>query len=286
MGSGLSTRLGQRVVIENHITQRAIEAMDMAARAAPDGYTLILGDARTHVLAPLALELGYDPAEDFDPVTQVAIMPYVLATPASTKVESVSQLIALARTRPLSYSSAGDPLGYLAMQMLKTTTGVNATQSVRWGRTPLAELLQKVDVDMVFASAGGVLPHVNSRALRAIAVSSVKRAAAFPSVPTLAESGYAGFDLGDWFAVFVPRGTPAEIIHRLHVELANVAANNGVTHAIRQTGAEPFTSVSNIEVLKRMRSESAKYGKVMAKVNFKPGGSDKRVPGPAKSSLG
>jgi tripartite-type tricarboxylate transporter receptor subunit TctC len=284
MANGLSKRLGHRVVIENHGCGREIAGMEVAARAKPDGYTLILGSAIINVLAPLALEVGYDPAEDFDPVTQVAIMPYVWATPAMTKVESVRQLIALAksRQRPLSYSSMGDPLGQIGMRMLEQASDVNSTRWQHRGSASLAQLLHGAEVDVVFAGAGAVLPYVNSGALRAIAVSAAKRAAALPDVPTIAESGYPGFEITDWFALFVPRDTPAEIIHRLHVEAANVALTDPVKLELLRTGAEPLTSVSNVDVLRRMRSESAKYVKAVSRVNFKPGRPGKPMAGPPK----
>lgn len=271
MAGALSRQLGQQVAIQNRSADRDFGVTEMGARAKADGYTLILGNMRTHVLGPLALELAYDPEEDFDPVTQVAAMPYVLAVAPVTQAVSVQELFALAKSRstPLRYSSAGDPLGHLGMQMLKNISRADAVR-VRAVPASPAELGQRADVEVFFASARFVLPYVNSGALRAIAVSSPKRAAALPGVPTIAESGHVGFDVTDWFAFFVPRGAAAETIHRLHVGLVNAALTESVKQALRRNGAESVTSISNIEVLQRVRSDSAKYAKVLAGVNFKP----------------
>jgi tripartite-type tricarboxylate transporter receptor subunit TctC len=282
IAGGLSKRLNQRVTIENHLGVPGIAA-ERGARAKPDGYTLTMGTTTTHVLAPLTLELPYDAVEDFDPVTQVASMPYVLAAPAAEKAQSVGQLIARAKSNPspLSYSSMGDPLGHLGMQMLKMASGMTVTQSAdpRWAS--LGELLRK-NVDVFFVSASAAMPHVAAGTLRAIAVSTDKRAAVFPKVPTIAESGYPGFEVAESYAVFVPRGTSAEIIHRLHVELAHVALTRDVKEQLGRHGAEAFTSISNVEVLHQMRAESARFGSIMSQVNYKPHGDGKPVPGPAK----
>ena len=140
---------------------------------------------------------------------------------------------------------------------------------------PLRLLIPSAAVEVFFASARFVLPYVNSGALRAIAVSSPKRAAVLPGVPTIAESGHVGFDVTDWFAFFVPRGTAAETIHRLHVGLVNAALTSGVKQVLRRNGAESLTSISNIEVLQRVRSDSAKYATALSGVNFKSGGPSK-----------
>jgi tripartite-type tricarboxylate transporter receptor subunit TctC len=280
----LSKLVDQSILVQNFGRDGGIEAMKLAARAEADGYTLVLGGALTHVLAPLVVEVEYDPVQDFDPVTHVAVMPYVLATHVDMPANSISKLLALAKANPraLRYSSGGDPLGRVAMEMLRSSARLNIVHSFDLGTAPLEEVVHKAHAQVLFASSHAVLPHVVSGAVRAIAVSTMGRAAALPDVPTISESGYPGFEFTNWFAFFVPRATPAEIIHKWHVKLTHAARAEPVKQELGRHGAEPYTSLSNINVLQRMESESSKYTKLLSQASVKPGGRTKPAPGPAK----
>ena len=257
----LSARLKQEVAVDNRAGGGGTAGLALAARAKPDGYTATIGSMTTHVIVPLTRKVSYDPLADFDPVTAVALVPYVLALSPSASAASLKEFIEQANAQPgrVSYSSASDLVGHAAMEMLKKASGANVMRVSLHDSTSIADPLLAGKVQVLFASLPAVLPHVESGAMRAVAVSTAERTAALPDVPTVAESGYRGFEAVDWFALFLPRGTPAPIISRLHVATARALSSADIESQMARSGLESRTSISNIRVLQRIRADTKKY---------------------------
>ena len=266
----LSARLKQEVAIDNRAGEDGAAGTAVAARAKPDGYTATIGSMTTHVFAPLIRKVTYDPLTDFDPVTAVAIVPYVLALSPVVSAVSLKEFIAHAKAQPrgVSYSSASDLVGHAAMEMLNNVSGANVTRVSLHGSTSMADPLVTGKVHALFASLPAVLPYVTSGAVRPVAVSTADRTAALPDTPTIAESGYPGFEVVDWFAVFVPRGTPARIISRLHVATARASSSSDMESQVARTGIESRTSISNIRVLQRIRADIKKYSVIVKSIGL------------------
>jgi tripartite-type tricarboxylate transporter receptor subunit TctC len=273
VGQRLSESVGQQVIIDNRGGAGGAVGTEIAARANPDGYTLTMGTTSTHVIAPAAYpKLKYDPIKDFAPITLVASTPYLLVLNPAVKATTLKEFIALAKSQPgkLNYASAGaGSTTQLAMEMLKNVAGLDIVHVPYNGNGPAGTAVLGGQVQALFGSMPAVLPHAKSGKLRAIAVGSAKRSPALPEVPTVAESGYPGFEVSLWLAFFAPRGTPIEIINRLHSELARIALSPEMKEQFERNGAEPLTNVTSLDLERLIRSEIAKYSKVIKTANIK-----------------
>ena len=269
----MSERLGQQVIIDNRGGAGGTIGTELAARANPDGYTLTMGTTSTHVIAPAAYaRLKYDPIKDFAPITLVASTPYLLVLNPGVKANSLKEFVALAKSQPgkMNYASAGaGSTTHLAMEMLKSAAGIDLVHVPYNGNGPAGTAVLGGQVQALFGSMPAVLPHAKSGKLRPIAVGTAKRSAALPDVPTVAESGYPGFEVSLWLGFFAPRGTPISIINRLHSELARIALSPEMKEQFERNGAEPATNVSSIDLERLVRSEIDKYAKVIKAANIK-----------------
>ncbi|HEV7392691.1 MAG TPA: tripartite tricarboxylate transporter substrate binding protein [Burkholderiales bacterium] len=269
----LAERLGQQVIIDNRGGAGGTLGTEIAARANPDGYTLTMGTTSTHVIAPAAYaKLKYDPIKDFAPITLVASTPYLLVLNPGVKASSLKEFVALAKSEPgkLNYASAGTgSTTHLAMEMLKSAAGLDIVHVPYNGNGPAGAAVLGGQVQALFGSMPAVLPQAKSGKLRPIAVGTAKRSSALPDVPTVAESGYPGFEVSLWLGFFAPRGTPIEIINRLHGELARIALSPEMKEQFERNGAEPATNVSSLDLQRLVRSEIDKYSKVIKAANIK-----------------
>jgi tripartite-type tricarboxylate transporter receptor subunit TctC len=269
----LSERLGQQVIIDNRGGAGGTVGTELAARANPDGYTLTMGTTSTHVIAPAAYpKLKYDPIKDFAPITLVASTPYLLVLNPGVKASSLKEFVALVKSQPgkLNYASAGTgSTTHLAMEMLKSVAGMDIVHVPYNGNGPAGTAVLGGQVQALFGSMPAVLPHAKSGKLRPIAVGTAKRSSALPDVPTVAESGYPGFEVSLWLGFFAPRGTPIEIINRLHGELATIALSPEMKDQFERNGAEPATNVSSLDLERLVRAEITKYSKVIKDANIK-----------------
>jgi tripartite-type tricarboxylate transporter receptor subunit TctC len=269
----LAERLGQQVIIDNRGGAGGTLGTEIAARANPDGYTLTMGTTSTHVIAPAAYaKLKYDPIKDFAPITLVASTPYLLVLNPGVKASSLKEFVALAKSEPgkLNYASAGSgSTTHLAMEMLKSAAGLDIVHVPYNGNGPAGAAVLGGQVQALFGSMPAVLPQAKSGKLRPIAVGTAKRSSALPDVPTVAESGYPGFEVSLWLGFFAPRGTPIEIINRLHGELARIALSPEMKEQFERNGAEPATNVSSLDLQRLVRSEIDKYSKVIKAANIK-----------------
>ena len=262
----MSESLGQQVIVENRPGSGGVIGTEAAAKAAPDGYTMMMGlTANVAVNPALYPKLPYDPLRDFAPVTLIASAPYVLVVPQSLPARNVKELIALARAKPgdLAYVSLGSgSMGHLSGELLASMA------SVKLLHVPYKTLGQAIpdlisgQVQLLFLGIASAQPHVKSGKLRAIAVSSAKRSPAMREMPTVSESGVKGFDVTGWYGAFVPAGTPQEIVARLHKEIVRVLAMPDVRDRLSGEGAE-LVGNSPREFDAFVRSEIVKWAKVV-----------------------
>ena len=229
----LAGALGQSIVVDNRAGGNTVIGSELAARAAPDGHTLLV--QINNLTALPALSPGGKATvsvADFAPVTLVAILPHVLVVPRSSPAHNVQELIALARKTPkkLNYASSGvgTPV-HLAGALFASMAGVEIVHVPFKGAAGYTTAVVGGHVDMTFGSVPTALPHVRSGALRALAATTAKRVEALPDVPTLAESGLPGYDIASWYGIFAPAGTPAAIVGRLQTEIKNALAAPAVS---------------------------------------------------------
>ncbi len=273
VGQRLSERLGQQVIIDNRGGAGGTIGTEIAARANPDGYTLTMGTTSTHVIAPAAYSrINYDPIRDFVPITLVASTPYLLVLNPGVKAGSLKEFVALVKSAPgkWNYASAGaGSTTHLAMEMLKSAAGIDLTHVPYSGNGPAGTALLGGQVQALFGSMPAVLPHAKAGRVRPIAVGTSKRSPALPDVPTVAESGYPGFEVSLWLGFFAPRGTPAPIVNRLHGELVRIATSPEMKEAFDRNGAEATHNVTNLDLERLVKSETVKYTKVVKAAGVK-----------------
>jgi len=267
VGQKVGERLGQQLVIDNRGGAGGSIGTEIAARATPDGYTLTMGTTSTHVInVGVYAKLKYDPIKDFEPITLVATTPYLLVVNPGVKANSLKELVALAKSQPgkLNYASAGTgTTTQLAMEMLKTAAGIDVVHVPFNGNGPAGTATIGGQVQILFGSMPAVLPQAKAGRLRALAVGTPKRSPSMPEVPTVAESGYPGFDASLWLGFFAPKGTPAPVLKRLYTELVTVATSPEMKEQFERNGAEPLVSASPAELTKLMQTEIEKYRKVI-----------------------
>ena len=269
----LSERLGQSIVIENRGGAGGTLGTAVVAKAAPDGYTLGVASTTTHVVAPsVYARLEYDPVKDFAPVGLMAVSPYLLAVTPSLPVKTLQELIALAKKQPgkLNYASAGvGSTTQLAMEMLKSASGTFMLHIPYNGNGPAGTALIAGQVEVLFGSLPALLPHAKSGRARALAVGTPRRSPSLPEVPTVAESGYPGFDASLWLAIMAPAGTPAPIIERLNKEIGIVIAAPDTREAFDKAGTEPLTGTP-ADLAAMIRSGIPKYAQIIKTAGVKP----------------
>ena len=269
----LSERLGQPIVIENRGGAGGTIGTALIAKSAPDGYNLTVASTSTHVVAPsVYTKLDYDPVKDFAPVSLMAVSPYLLVVAPSVPAKTLQELIALAKKQPgrLNYASAGvGSTTHLAMEMLKSVSGTFMLHIPYNGNGPAGTAVIGAQVDALFGSLPALLPHAKSGRARALAVGTPKRSPSLPDVPTVAESGYPGFDASLWLAVMAPAGTPQPILERLNKEIVALIGTADTREALDKAGAEPLTSTP-AELAAMIRDGVPKYAKIVKTAGVKP----------------
>jgi tripartite-type tricarboxylate transporter receptor subunit TctC len=272
VGQKLGERLGQQLVIDNRGGAGGTLGTEIAARANPDGYTLTMGTTSTHVIAAGAYaNLKYDPLKDFEPITLVATTPYLLVVNPGVKANTLAELVALAKSQPgkLNYASAGTgTTTQLAMEMLKTAAGIDVVHSPFSGNGPANTATMGGQVQVLFGSMPAVLAQAKAGRLRPLAVGTPKRSPSLPEVPSVAESGYPGFDASLWLGFFAPKGTPAAILKRLETELVSIARSPEMKEQFERNGAEPLV-MTPAEMRKLLKVEIEKYSKIIKAAGIK-----------------
>lgn len=272
LGQKLYETFGQQVVIDNRAGGGQVIGTDLAAKAAPNGYTLLLATI-THAINPsLRAKLPYDSLKDFAPVTLVAASPQILIAHPSVAAKNVTELIALARARPgqLNYASSGNGSGgHLAMELFKSMTGLQIAHVPYKGAGPALTDLIGGQVQIMFTSPLAALPHVRAGKLTALAMAGARRSEAAPELPTVAESGVPGFEASLWYGVLAPAGTPNAVVTALHRALTAALKAADVRDRLLTQGVEPIGSSAR-EFENFMRSETVKWGKVVKAAGMRP----------------
>jgi tripartite-type tricarboxylate transporter receptor subunit TctC len=265
----LERDLGQPVVIENRGGAGSNIGSDLVAKSAPDGYTLLLGSSANSVNMSLYRKVPYDTQRDFIPVSLLADVPNVLVVTASFPARSIEELVAMARQKPdeLAYASAGSGSpAHLAAEQFTRLAGVKIRHVPYKGAGPAITDVIAGHIPMMFTNIAAVQGGVEAGRLRILATGSRARWPTYPNVPTIAESGLAGYEAGAWYGLLVPAGTPAPVVARLEHALAGVRAPESL-EAIRKLGADPV--VSSPEVLKaRIAAEVRDYAKLIKEVGL------------------
>ena len=246
IGQRLSDRWHQPVVVENRAGAGGLIGTDQVAKSAADGYTLLLAYDGTHAVnASLYKSLPFDPLKDFTAVATLANVPFVLAVNAASPSKDVKDFVERARASPgrLTYGSAGNgSVNHLLGAMFGKGAGVQLVHVPYKGAAPAITDLIGGSVDAVFSSIPSVVGHIQSGRVRALGVTSGKRSAALPNVPTIAESGLSGFDVAPWFGLLAPAATPADIVQKINDDIAALLLTKDVIDAFAAQGAEPFAS--------------------------------------------
>ena len=272
LGQELGARMGQSIVIENRPGAGGSIASDLVAKAPADGYALLLGNGSSHGVTPgLYPKLPYDAVRDFAPITLIATAANALVVSAALPASTPAELIALARAKPgrLNIASAGSgSLSHLSGELFKSMAGIDMVHIPYRGATPALADLAGGDIAAMVINIPTMLPLARAGKIRAIATTGARRAAALPDVPTLAESGLAGYQTLAWFGLLAPAKTPGDIITRLHAETVRALRAPAVAERIAAFGAEPQGS-SPTEFGTFIVSEITKYTRVIRDANVK-----------------
>jgi tripartite-type tricarboxylate transporter receptor subunit TctC len=267
----VSELLGKQIVIENKPGAAARIGSEYVAKSAPDGHTLLIS-ASTLIIAPSVYRnMTFDPLKDFAPITQVVVVPQLLVSHPSLPAKNVKELIALAKSRPGKLEYASSAVGsnpQMAMVLFMNMTGTNIVHvPYKSGNAGLTDTISGyVPITMANMLVG--MPHVRADRLRAFGVTTAKRAAGAPDVPTIAEAGVPGYDSVQWFGVLAPAGTPREIVARLHRDMTRVIQEKGIQQRFLADGAEAQWSETPEAFAAFMRSEAAKWAKVVERAKI------------------
>ncbi len=261
----LSQNLGQPVVVESKPGAGATIGADFVAKAKPDGYTLLMGAVHHTIASSVYKKLPYDFSKDLAPITTVALVPNVLVVNASTPAKNVNELVALLKASPgkMAYGSNGNGTAqHLIGTQFQNQTGTDVIHIPYKGSGPLSTDLLGGQIMMSFDTITPVLPHIKAGKLRALAVTTAKRSAALPDVPTLEEAGLKGFNIGTWFGVLAPAATPKDIVVRLNTEMVKVIQSPEFRTRMAGIGAEPIGDTS-AQMAQQTASETEKFGKLV-----------------------
>ncbi len=268
----LSSQLGQSVYVENKPGAAGNIAMEEVKRAAPDGYTIILGHVGTLAANPALFgsKLPYDPNKDFAPVTLIAKVPNVIAVGKSSGIKNLADLVSQAKKNPnkINYGSAGNgSAGHLAMEYFASEAGIDLMHVPYKGSGPMLTDLIGGLTQATFNGLPSLIGQIKGGALIPLAVGSATRSPSLPNVPTIAESGYKGFETSQWYGVIAPAGTPKEIINKLQKEIAIALKSKEGTKRMVEDGA---TLVGNTpeDFAKFIKAEQVRWGAVITKAKI------------------
>jgi tripartite-type tricarboxylate transporter receptor subunit TctC len=268
----LGEQLGQQVVVDNRAGAGGNLGAEVAAKSAPDGYTLFMGTPAHAINASLYRKPGYDFVRDFAPISLATTGHYVLVVNPSVPARSVKEFIALARVRPgkLNYASAGTGNAtHLAGELLRALTAIDIVHVPYKGSGPALSDVIAGHVDLMFANLTAAIPHMKSGKLRALAVTGPVRAGSTPELPTLAEAGVPGYAVSAWYGVLAPSATPAEIVTRLNAEIGRALRAPEMRARLAADGADPAPGTPG-EFARLIESEVATWAKVIKRAGITP----------------
>jgi tripartite-type tricarboxylate transporter receptor subunit TctC len=267
----LSQTLGRQIVVDNRPGAGSVIGVDLAAKSPPDGNTLLFVNLAYAINATMAAKLPYDPLRDLAPVTVVATQPHVLVVHPSVPVKTVRDLIALAKSKPgeVTYASSGNGTGpHLVAEMFSNAAGVRMTHVPYKGANPALTDVVGGHAQIMFATLVSALPHVQGGRLRAVAVTSAKRAPHVPNVPTMIESALPNFEAVGWYMVLVPARTPAPIMARMQAAVAQALTQPSVRERLTGDGAEVVANRPE-EAKRFLETEIKRWGAVVKAAGLK-----------------
>jgi tripartite-type tricarboxylate transporter receptor subunit TctC len=268
----LGQALGTTVVVDNKPGAGGNIGSEFVARAAPDGYTILGGTISSHAInVSLYPKLPYDPLKSFAPITLIGSNRNVLVVPAGSPFKSVADILKALKDKPgsLSFASAGNGTSqHLSGEMFKTLGGVDMVHVPYKGSGPAIQDVMSGQVPLMFDTSVVAGPHIQGGKLRALAVTSSKRSAAMPDVPTVAEAGIAGYEVVSWQAIFAPAGTPQPIVQRLHAEIAKILKSPEMQERLAKLGMDA-SGMAPAELAAFQKSEIEKWARVIKAANVK-----------------
>ena len=263
IAQALGDQMGQQVIVDSRGGASGRIGTELAAKAAPDGYTLVLGNVAPLAILPASgLKLAYEPLRDFQPVSLINTSDYILTVHPSLPARSVKELIALARSKPgaLSYASSGNMGGpHLAGELINLMAKVNILHVPYKGNGPAAVAILTGESQLMFGSGPSVVPHIDAGKLRALATTGSKRS--LQGLPAMTEL-LPGYEVTQWYGILVPAGVPRDIVARLQKEIASAVGNPKVAQPLVKLGTQPLSTTPD-EFAAFIRSETAKYAKVI-----------------------
>jgi tripartite-type tricarboxylate transporter receptor subunit TctC len=268
MAQKLSDALGQSVIVENRPGASGNIGHDIAAKSAPDGYTLLLSNSSTVVNNPhLFKQMSFDWYKDFSPISMVAIAGLVLVVHPSVPVKSVSELTALAKSKPgqLNFGSGGKGIqSHISGEMYKTAANVDIVHIPYKGTGVAVADLVAGQIHMVFSDMAPAVPFIKANKLRALAVTSPQRSTTLPDLPTMIELGFPNFEAANWWSIVTPKGVPNSIIERINQELGKIMTSQEIKDSFEKLGVTPLYSEPN-KVFELSRKESPIIGEILRK---------------------
>jgi tripartite-type tricarboxylate transporter receptor subunit TctC len=262
----VSEAVKQPVIVDNKPGAGGNIGADTVAKSPADGYTILMGAVATHAINPtLYASIPYDPVRDFAPVTQLASTPNILIVNPSIPASNVREFIAYAKANPgkLNFGSGSTgSAGHLAGELFKSMAGIEMTHVPYKGAAPAMQDLVGGQIQLMFDNLASALGQVRAGKVKGLAVTTAKRTPLAPDLPTIAESGLPGFDISTWFGIFVPAGTPREVVDRLHAEFTRALAAPDVREKILNLGAEPVGNRPE-EFAAYIKREAEKYARVI-----------------------
>ncbi|GAB3771167.1 tripartite tricarboxylate transporter substrate binding protein [Ramlibacter monticola] len=266
VGQALTKELGQPVIIDNRAGAGGNIGGALAAKAAPDGYTLFMGTVGTHAInQSLYKKMPFDPIKDFVPLTRVAMVPNLLVANPGKPYKNVKELIAYAKANPgkVNFGSSGSGSSiHLSGELFNAMAKVDMVHVPYKGSAPAVSDLIGGQIDVMFDNMPSAIQHVRAGKLRALAVTTAKRSPELPDVPTIAEAGVPGYEATSWFGMFAPAGTPAPVLAKLNGALVKVLAEPEVKKKLAEQGAEPYGEKPE-QFAEFIRKETAKWSKVV-----------------------
>ncbi len=269
----LGESLGQSVVVENRGGASGNIGTELAARAAPDGYTILMGNVAPNAInVSLFKELPFDPVADFAPVSLVASTPNILVVHPSTRARTVKEVIALAKAKPGAFNFASAGVGsssHLAGELFRILAGADIVHVPYKGAGPAMVDVLSGQVQLYFATMPAAMPHVKTGKLAPVAVTSARRSQALPDLPTIAESGVPAYEASTWYGVLAPAHTPSAVVARLHGDIAKILADAALHARLADQGFDPVGN-SPEEFGAYIKSEILKWGKVIRDAGIRP----------------
>jgi tripartite-type tricarboxylate transporter receptor subunit TctC len=269
----LQIALGQSFIVENKAGASGNIGISEVARAAPDGYTLVIGAAQTLTINhQIFKNAPVNPQRDLAPIAVIASVPNVLIVTNKLPAKNINELIAFAKKNPGKLSSGSSSIGgtpHLSLELFKSQTGTFIVHIPYRGSAPSLQDLVGGQIDMMFDNLPAALPLINAGQVRAIGVTTLKRSASAPEIPTLDETGLKGFDSQGWFALLAPAGTPTPILEKINIEVNKIIKTQDFRERMLKVGADPVGG-SIEDFRQKMKSETDRWGRVIKAADIKP----------------